>query len=132
MNDWHAEADRLRADGLSIREIAERVGMARGTVGEHFKPSLCACGGRRAHRHVQCWECRLAELAASRAAAEAILIRMWREGAARRDIAAAIGYTPNVVGTRVCKLRAAGVELPYRRPDAIELGRSISRFKAAA
>jgi DNA-binding CsgD family transcriptional regulator len=115
---WQVEAERLRAEGLSIRQIAERVGRARATVGEHFKPTRCTCGTRCGHRFTRCNQCRLTADAAARETAEDTLIRMWRSGARRREIAAATGYTVGTVDARVSVLRGQGVDLPYRRPDA--------------
>lgn len=127
MSAWRVEADRLRADeGLSIRQIAERVGMSSSAVGEHLTPHRCECGNRRNRQHARCNDCRRASEAAARDERESVLIRMWREGARRTAIAEATGFTPGSVSARVAILRAAGVDLPYRRPShVVEHGRRI-------
>lgn len=60
-----------------------------------------------------------------------VIARMWREGATAKQIAEAIGSTPESVSVTVVRMRAAGVDLPYhtRTPLATLRRRSDSHRK---
>ena len=74
--EWHAEAKRLRAEGLVWREIGERLGKPMSTVRaavdprqrrrayknawhrEHYRGVCETCGGPTSWQHTpRCWSC---------------------------------------------------------------------------
>jgi transposase-like protein len=120
--DWKTQADRLRAEGLSIREIATRVGMSRSVVGEHFKPSLCACGNRRRHNRKQCLDCQRRARCEQHDALIQRVADLYNAGLPLREIARALGREADTdskaragqrVGPEVSEARARGL-IGYR------------------
>ncbi len=134
--EWHAEAKRLRAEGLVWREIAERLGRPRSTVHaavtdinarrraykrawdrENYRGTCERCGstaGKR-NRGRLCWPCnveRRAELVHARAEQ---IVAWWAEGRTLAEIGERLGWSRNHLGNEMHALRAKGYDLPYRR-----------------
>lgn len=81
---------------------------------EHDRPSCPECAqpmGIGAHRRgcVSCMDCRLAEAERKRRQ----IIDGYRQGLAAWQIADATGIPENTVKTEACRLRRAGVDVPY-------------------
>jgi hypothetical protein len=139
-----AEAQRLRAEGLIYREIGERMGVARSTVGGYFadpdRSKLKArkavhgqpcvdCGARTSYgaesRHVpepRCGRCGHEEQKLRkrevRDARRREIERRWLAGESLLQIAAALDTTLNSIAVTLAEMRAeGGYNVPYRRPD---------------
>jgi DNA-binding CsgD family transcriptional regulator len=134
--EWHAEAKRLRAEGLVWREIAERLGRPRSTVHaavtninarrraykrawdrENYRGTCERCGGVTAHRNRgrlcrACADVRRAEPVHARAEQ---IVAWWAEGLKLREIGERLGWSKNRANVEVVHLRAKGYDLPYRR-----------------
>jgi hypothetical protein len=126
MSDWKIEAEKLRTEGLTIREIAARVGKSRGVVGEHFKPHYCECGNRRMHHRTRCRDCWRALEAASRQRRLGRIAGMYNAGLPLREIAKALGRpvegvskmrAAQMVGADIAEARRAGLLDDYRVPE---------------
>lgn len=81
----------------------------------------CACGatlGVESERRgvTQCMDCYRAPIIEARDARYATIARMWHMGATGWEIADAIGYQRNGIGTQIQRARAAGWDLPPRKP----------------
>jgi transposase len=109
------EAQRLRAEGLSVRQIAERLGVARATVGDWVKQrKVCPdCGGEmggKAHRRgfERCRAC------CDRMYRERLdrWIAMRREGMTNAEIAAAEGASANTVASLFKRARREDPSVP--------------------
>ena len=135
--EWHAEAKRLRAEGLMLKEIGERLGKPVSTVHaavteesarrraykrtwgrEH--PGTCdRCDGPTGRRRVRlCWPCERARRAGPVHARAERIVAWWAEGRTLTEIAAQLGWTRGHLATEIHRLRAKGYDLPfrYRRP----------------
>ncbi len=134
--EWHAEAKRLRAEGLMLKEIAERLGRPRSTVHaavtdinarrraykrawdrEHYRGTCERCGGLTAHRHRVrlCWPCDLERRAESVHPRATRIVAWWAEGRTLAEIGERLGWSRNHLGNEMHALRAKGYDLPYRR-----------------
>lgn len=120
---------KLKGEGLSVREIANRTGIARATVGDFLlgdehrhavqdarAPKCPDCGEPMRNFHPgrpsrRCGSCVSAEATEKREQIAA----MWTEGKTIPAIAEAIGTTPDTIGVEMCRMRADGWDLPYRR-----------------
>jgi DNA-binding CsgD family transcriptional regulator len=134
--EWHAEAKRLRAEGLMLKEIAERLGRPRSTVHaavtdinarrraykrswdrENYRGTCERCGGLTAHRHRgrlcrACEDQRRAEPVHARAER---IVAWWAEGLTLAEIGARLGWSKGHLSMEMHRLRAKGYDLPYRR-----------------
>lgn len=133
-----AQAQELRAEGLTWREIGERLGVGRSTAHEYVTdPDLSRHRERRFQRAGSCVDCgtptdashsepalRCAECAkpvaaellrASWAPYQKLIEEMWAEGMTARQIGDALGWTFRNPGTHISQLRARGYDLPHRR-----------------
>jgi hypothetical protein len=132
------EAQRLRAKGLTYREIGERLGVALTTAHEYIRdPDLSRKKARRRARAGVCIDCgaptdgsrtspakrcaycdRVANAERNRARARPrrdMIEWLWAEGKTGREIQEVIGSILNIT-----TLRHAGYNLPHRRsPDQI-------------
>jgi hypothetical protein len=130
------EAQRLREQGLTHREIGERLGIPRATVWgmlnpdtarasrrkynrAHKPPPRCAdCGGPRSQGSTRCHRCFVARRAkrhnqvlAWRAEAfEAV----WRDGGGMGELAEVFGWSLDRVRAEMGRMRERGADLPYR------------------
>lgn len=145
-----AAAQRLRAEGLTHGEIGERFGVAnqtvhawlsdpdgakqrarkdsyRGTCIDCGAPTNGSAGPSKAPQRCQSCNGKVTGAAATargRAKAEPRrqrIVAMWHEGCTLREIADALGTTPESIGVTVVKLRREGWDLPYRRgPEQVQ------------
>ena len=160
---WHAEAKRLREEGLSYREIGELFGVtpsaaAKACNRERYRelnrqwnaqperkaakrrwaqenPGTCEVCGVRTQRksHSRCFEHHIVR-EQRRVRAEWIVAR-WAEGWTGRQIAEALGWSPDHLGVEIDRLRKEGYDLPYRRsPEQLARMRKSSqrRWQKAA
>jgi DNA-binding CsgD family transcriptional regulator len=151
--EWHIEARDLHAQGLSYREIAERLGYTHSAVWRACHPDrtremtyrsnrvpgrqeaknahdrehrpLCECGAPMRRRATRCMTCQRA----AEAALKDQVVALWAVGKTSREIADAIGWTPKATAAWISQLRAAGYDLPHRRPHMIEYGRRVARIR---
>jgi hypothetical protein len=82
-------------------------------------PSHCTrCGAACRAASTYCNSCKgpatASHVAASHEAQRQYLIRRWREGATGRQIAEELGLSVQTIHCKVTRLRARGVDLPYR------------------
>ena len=132
--EWHAQAKRLRAAGLTYREISEHLMRPLSTVqaavaGEnarrraakqawaraHYRGICERCGdptGKR-HRHRLCWSCDLERRAEPVHARAERIVAWWAEGLSLIQIAARLGWSVGHLGGEIHRLRAKGYNLPY-------------------
>lgn len=89
--DWRKDADVLRANGMSIREIATAVGMSRSIVGSHFCPSRCGCGKTKHRKNARCIDCHRAHAKWVIDRRIELVAGMWLDGWPILDIAEALG-----------------------------------------
>jgi hypothetical protein len=116
MAEWHAEARRLRAEGLSVRVIAARVGASRSAVHEAVTPRRCPeCNGLAHSTSALCRACYREAEAERRDARRQRIAALWHEGKTLVGIAAALGTTPGAVKVAMVNMRKDGWDLPYRR-----------------
>ena len=134
--EWHAEAKRLRAEGLMLKEIAERLGKPRSTVhaavtgdnarrraakqaweDEHYRGTCERCGGRTPKRNQGriCWPCELERRAEPVHARAERIVAWWAEGLTGSQIAGLLGWSVRHLRSEIHRLRAKGYDLPYRR-----------------
>lgn len=113
MKDWKSEADLLRAEGLSIRQIAARVGKSRAVVGEHFKPARCACGNVRDAGAQACHSCYDRERAAAHERYIALIVEMYVAGVPISEMAERMGTTRGGLNDGINKARKRGL-IGYR------------------
>ena len=112
MSAWHSEARRLSAQGMTVRQIAQRLGKSRGGVQYALQPEKDSkrpcpkCGAPRSRNWTQCDACRHAEWQAHRERVE----RMWAEGFSVPEICAATGMKT----FPTTAYRDKGWNLPYR------------------
>lgn len=109
---WHAEARRLRAEGLTVREIAEALGKGHSTVGDVLAPCRCACGQVRTRKAEKCADCRNADKRWLAERVEELVAGMYDDGWPLKDIAAVLGRSvpsPRAAG------RATGPEMDRAR-----------------
>jgi hypothetical protein len=114
MSTWRDEADRLRAEGKSISEIARTLGKARSSVGDHVQ-LRCACGNHRTRTAKVCRECHdrhQAEVVDLRLRA---LANMYNRGVPFADMAAAWGRGDATgLGPDIQRARDRGYITHYR------------------
>lgn len=72
-----------------------------------------SCGGLKTVASSRCRKCQDASYC--RAERDALVEKMWADGAPMEEIAQAIGATVAVLGQRINRMRRAGANLPYRR-----------------
>lgn len=120
-----AEIDRLRADGLSISQIADRTGITRSMVGDRVRPHFCACGNRRQRVSELCRACRTAANRKRHDRRLEFVAGLYNDGVPMREIAAALGrsvegLTPGEASTRAApelvEARRRGL-IGYRVPE---------------
>lgn len=134
--EWHAEAKRLRAEGLVYREIGERLGKSQWTVRdavtkanarrraykrawhrEHYRGTCERCGGPagRRDRERLCRSCDLERRAESVHLRAVLIVAWWAGGLTGREIGERLGWSGRDVGAEMHRLRAKGYDLPLRR-----------------
>lgn len=139
--DRLTEAKRLRAEGLTYREIGERVGVHLATVHRWLNPASREVSRRYQAdpaNHPKCercgepmWDQRHGTSAggntcgACRSRARHLrgkqIERQWAEGWTTSEIADWLGWTHTYVTVEVAHLRRAGYDLPHRRsPEQVE------------
>lgn len=132
---------RLHGEGYSVREIAERTGIARSTAGDY----LLGDEHRRAvelGRGFKCPNCRqpvpepidamCRDCIADGASEKALKVeRMWLAGGNMRAIAAELGWTVNCLGVMMHRYREQGYNLPYRYTEGGRAGRKFPDQVAA-
>lgn len=134
MRGWHDQALQLRAQGLSIRQIAAEVGMSRGPVGELFKPRTfppCGeCGEPvSSSQSVVCHACYRANSVATRKR----IVEMWAAGATWPEIGEELGWTRNRVSAEVSRIRRMAPDLlPHRYGDERRRNMAAARWGKAA
>ncbi len=133
--EWHAEAKRLRAEGLMLKEITERLGRPRSTVHaavteenvrrraykrvwdrEHYRGTCERCGGLTGKRHRErlcrpCWVEQEREPVHARAER---IVAWWAEGLALAEIRERLGWSKGHLSMEMHRLRAKGYDLPFR------------------
>jgi transposase len=81
------------------------------------------CGAPRkrgcARRATLCRDCRRRLIHEARVARRGRIGEMWRAGASRRAIAAALQSTPQSIGVEIARMRGDGWDLPYRRKSEV-------------
>ena len=139
--------------GFSQQALADRAGMSRSEIGDF------ECGKRdfrlfSAVRIASALEVDIAELFSalvdwyvrplpapeyahgdrppSKSERDTLLVRLWREGKAEREIAEALDLAVVAVGPYVRELRDAGHHLSYRRPPRSHVERSARQRRRAA
>jgi transcriptional regulator with XRE-family HTH domain len=152
-----ANARRIRrASGLSIATVGRRAGMSDGYFGAFelgyrtARPAtilmLAGVLGVEVEALLEgvCdWYVRplspaarqtAAERAAARAADQAVVLRMWDEGATLPDIGEAVDMQPKAVAAMIDRLRGLGVAVPYRRRprSASELALRMRRRRSGS
>jgi ribosomal protein S27AE len=128
------EALRLKAEGLTIVQISERLRVPRSTVGDWVRPRRACpqCGGEmgaHGHRFEHCGVCRLAKVqAGSRERAELIAV-LWAAGATWGEIGAQFGWDKNRTSNEIGRIREYWPKLlPHRRtPEQRERMREARR-----
>jgi DNA-binding CsgD family transcriptional regulator len=138
--EWHAEAKRLRAEGLTWREISERMGKPRTTVqaavtgGQrnalrrayrrawdraHYRGTCEHCEGpvgrQRRDRERLCRLCWVEQERRRVHARAERIVAWWAEGRTLAEIGKRLGWSQGYVGAEMHRLRAKGYDLPYRR-----------------
>ena len=134
--EWHAEAKRLRAEGLMLKEIGARFGKSTQAVSaavtgenarrraykrawerEHYRGTCERCGGLtgKRHRHRLCWSCNLERRAEPVHARAERIVAWWAEGLTGSQIAGLLGWSVRHLRSEIHRLRAKGYDLPYRR-----------------
>lgn len=137
-----AEARRLRAEGLPLRQIAERLGYAgssgvwvllhpdeakargvrdnarraaakRAWENEHNRRA-CPCGALMGARADVCRACHDEMVAVGRAMREEQIAELWSQGYKLREIAAALDSNKDSVRCAMAKMRRSGWDLPRR------------------
>lgn len=83
--------------------------------------AVCECGatlGIDSARkgYTQCRDCYQAPRRTARDTRFEAIAKMWAEGATGWEIADALGYVRNGVGSQIARARAAGWDLPPRKP----------------
>lgn len=81
---------------------------------------MCSCGAPTSRGRARCWPCE----AASRHARWPEIQRHWKAGESLKEIAAALGTTPVVIGSTLTRMRQAGWDVPYRY--AMENGKRVA------
>jgi len=137
--EWHAEAKRLRAEGLMPKEVSARLGRPLSTVQdavtgqaarrrafkqawerEHYKGTCERCGGATGkRRRVRlCWPCWVAQRREPVHARAERIVAWWTEGLTYPEIGERLGWSKDHVSVEMHRLRAKGYDLPfrYRRP----------------
>lgn len=109
---WRAQAMRLRAQGLSVRAIAEAVGKSKSTVGALLTPSLCDCGTPKVHHAMRCDSCRRKDEKWRQERIDELVAGMFDDGWPLKEIADVLGRT---VGTPCRAGAAIGPELDRAR-----------------
>lgn len=74
----------------------------------------CGEGLVRLGRYERCRRCHEKEQRQERQRLEAVIHRLWHEGLATKDIAVAIGSTPQATAVRIVRMRESGWDMPYR------------------
>jgi len=154
--DWRDEARRLRAQRLSYGHIARVLGRPKSAVWRACNPDRaremhyrynhapgrqeaknasarehrprCECGAPMARHATRCMPCNRA----AEAALKDRVVTLWAAGMTTPEIATEIGWTTRSVRVWISTLRAAGYDLPYRRPDRVESGRRLGLLQAGA
>jgi transposase len=105
-----AAARRDNAKRSAAKRVWERSEAGRGRC-----PS---CGGLKGtaskHRHMVCLKCELAMRAQRHAGRDELIVQWWHEGASLDEIAERLGWTRSHLGVEIHRLRARGLDLPYR------------------
>jgi DNA-directed RNA polymerase specialized sigma24 family protein len=122
-DDWKAEVFALRDEGLSVRQIADRIGRSKSSVGEVLKPHYCECGNVKGHGKKQCRPCLDAEFAADREA----FGDLWQEGLTIKQIADRTGLSTGSVAVKLNRIRDR-----YDREDLVPYRYSEQRRAKAA
>jgi hypothetical protein len=108
------QAQRLRAEGMTVREIAEQLGVPRTTVGDWVKArrSCPECGsemGCHGHRSGHCRSCEAAYRHWRGEVLLSVIEGCWADGWLLREIGAALGRrSANPVGPEIDELRRRG------------------------
>lgn len=77
---------------------------------------LCECGAQRSARSQKCIDCRRRDFDAIREARWAYIKTMWDAGLSMAEIAKRVASgSVNSLGVQLARMRAAGIELAYRR-----------------
>jgi DNA-binding CsgD family transcriptional regulator len=133
--EWHAQAKRLRAEGLTYREIGEHLMRPRSTVEaavsesnarrraykrtwDREHPETCRrCGGLKGpgHRERLCRPCWLTQEQERMQPRAERIVAWWAEGRTLAEIGAHLGWSKGHVTNHLHRLRAKGYDLPYRR-----------------
>jgi DNA-binding CsgD family transcriptional regulator len=133
--EWHAEAKRLRAEGLMLKEIDQRLGKPLSTVQaavtdmnarrrvvkqawerEHYRGTCGRCGGATGKRHRErlCWSCDLERRAEPVHARAEWIVAWWAEGRTLAEIGERLGWSRGHLSKEMDRLRAKGYDLPSR------------------
>lgn len=83
--------------------------------------AVCACGtilgiDSKRRGYMQCRECYEAPIREASEQRFAAIQSMWAAGATGWEIADALGYARDGIGTQIARARAAGYMLPRRKP----------------
>jgi hypothetical protein len=138
-----AVAQRLRPQGLTLREIGGVLGVAPNTVGdwlndpdgsrlkerkESYRGTCVDCGGpttgglgRGAHAPLRCHRCWGKATAERRQRALdrfELIARLWAEGKTSREIEAIVGDWTSHPGGLISSMRSRGYDLPYHYDPA--------------
>jgi hypothetical protein len=149
-----AVAQRLRAQGLTMREVGELLGASPWTVGdwlndpdgsrtrarkERYRGTCIDCGGpttgglgRGPNAPLRCRRCSgkaIADRTRQRAQDRFELIaRLWAQGKTSREIEAVVGGWTHTPGGLISSMRSRGYDLPYRyNPDRVPNMQEASR-----
>lgn len=132
------EALRLKAEGMSVRQISVRLGVPRATVGDWVKSRRACpeCGGEmggHGHRYDRCGECRTAALkAVTRERAEQIA-EWWAEGLTWTEIRQRLGWSANRMSREMGRMRQYWPGLiPHRYSEERRRNQREARWGKAA
>lgn len=89
---------------------------------------VCACGNRTASKATVCHECDMRGRQTKADVRRTRIAEMWTAGYSMKDIAEVIGTTTNALGGELVRMRAAGWDLPFRRPRKV--GKPVTKQQA--